>query len=148
MKEAIFKLLQQRCGLSKTQSAEYLGCTQAEVNDWLSNDKQAPEKAMRKLGSLLEMIEAETDKCAMLLSRDSNVAKKRVFMFADDEWAQKYGWPTASAYGMVVANLYSAFEGNIDIYYGQTPPVFRMQDGSVVSIDYLQSLIDKDGPTQ
>lgn len=79
---------------------------------------------------------------------DSGAKKKRVFMFQDDETAQKHGWPAASVYGMVAANLYSAFEGNIEIYYGQTPPTLDVRKGEGTSIEYIQSLIDSDGSVQ
>lgn len=148
MREEIFKLLQRRSGLSETEVAEFLGCSSTEITEWLSNKKQPSEMLLRKLGSLLEIIEAETDKCAMQLCKESAVKKKRVFMFTDDEAAQKHGWPAASVYGMVVANLYSAFEGNVEIYYGQTPPTPNRKKGEGVSIEYIQRLIDNDGSVQ
>ncbi len=148
MTEAIFKLLQRRSGLSETEVAEFLGCSSTEVTEWLSNKKQPSEILLRKLGSLLEMIEAETDKCAMQLCKENTVKKKRVFMFTDDEAAQKHGWPTASVYGMVIANLYSAFEGNVEIYYGQTPPTPNGKKGEGTSIEFIQSQIGKGGSIQ
>jgi transcriptional regulator with XRE-family HTH domain len=148
MTEPIFKLLQRRSGLSETQVSEYLGCGKTKISDWLANDDQPPKTVLRKLGSLLEKIEAETDKHAMHLCKDSTAKKKRVFLFQDDKSAKKHGWPTASVYGMVAANLYSAFEGNIEIYYGQTPPTLGVKKGEGTSIEYIQSLIDNDGSIQ
>jgi transcriptional regulator with XRE-family HTH domain len=148
MLEPIFKLLQQRSGLSETQIREYLSCSKAEVSKWLANIAQPSAAVLHKLGALLEKIEAETDQYAMQLCKDSTTQKKRVFLFQDDKSAQKHGWPTASVYGMVAANLYSAFEGNIEIYYGQTPPTFGVEKGEGTSIEYIQSLIDNDGSIQ
>ena len=113
-----FALLQQACGLSNREAAEFLSVPVNTVEGWRMGRRTCPSGAIDELRSLFSKIENaanENIKLTSKLTTEHGVPDEIELGLASDDYeAQTLGWPCVGAqeacYGLVIARLPHKFK--------------------------------------
>ena len=99
-----FKLLLDQTGLNQREAAEWLGVPKARVENWYQGRSKVPDDVMLKIRELL-------DKQTRAVQKKFNLIKgwKEYYFsyYLSDRAARRDGWPTKSAYDVVLGRVSS-----------------------------------------
>lgn len=93
----LFALLIQRCGLSLSEAAAFLGVRLDTVKSWSSGRNPTPPGVTDELRALYEKIETAAENLLSIIEEADDEAEIELGYASDDKEARSLGWPCVGA---------------------------------------------------
>lgn len=105
----LFALLEQNCGLSHQEAANFLNTRVDTVKSWASGRRTAPADVLNELRNLSDTIDRAASEALALIREKAATGFVELGYAADDYEARQLGWPCVGAQqamlGRVIAGL-------------------------------------------